>query len=133
MEYIKDNGLVFGLLVHKDDFPNGLKFYGNDMLPLQFGSCVYESGVELRPHYHKVRDRMRAHKTLEFLYIIRGKVEANFYRPNRQLVRTVILQEGDCIMLYDGGHGFKVLENNTVFIEVKNGPFTSVFADKEKF
>jgi hypothetical protein len=44
-----------------------------------------------------------------------------------------ILKAGDFIMLYDGGHGFKVLQDNTVFIEVKNGQFVTVEQDKDKF
>jgi hypothetical protein len=36
-------------------------------------------------------------------------------------------------MLFDGGHEFKVLQNDTVFLEVKNGQYVDIETDKEKF
>ncbi len=125
--------LPLALIINKRDFPAGMEFWGSETLPLQFGSCIYQKGKVLLPHIHKVRPRIPEHKTLEFLYIIRGSMEATFYSPIKELVSVIKLVEGDCVMLYDGGHGFKVLEDDTVFIEVKNGPYVSVEVDKEKF
>ena len=133
MQYIKDGGLLIAMIINTEDFPGGMYFWGADGSPLQFGSCVYDRGKVLQPHIHKVRSRMPEHKTIEFLYIIRGLVEAEFYSLDKQLLRKVLLQEGDCAMLYDGGHGFRILENETIFIEVKNGANVSVEADKDKF
>ena len=65
--------------------------------------------------------------------IIRGKISATFYSLDKKPVIIKFLTSGDLVMLYDGGHGFEVLENNTVFIEVKNGAYVSVEVDKEKF
>ena len=133
MGHIIHDGKLLAQIVHKRDFPSGMQFWGKDESPLQFGSCVYNKGTELQPHIHKERKRIKRHRTIEFLYIVKGKIEANFYSPDKELVATRVLREGDCVMLYNGGHGFKVLADNTIFIEVKNGPYISVEADKEKF
>lgn len=133
MGHITHGKLLLALIVHKRDFPGGMQFWGPNESPLQFGSCVYDKGIELQPHIHKARGRIKKHKTIECLYIVQGKVEVNFYSLDKELVATRVLREGDCAMLYNGGHGFKILADNTVFIEVKNGPYISVEADKSKF
>lgn len=133
MEKIVDGDLLLALIVCKRDFPNGMNFWGSDDAPLQFGSCVYPKGVVLQPHIHKKRKRTRAHKTIELVCVLHGAIKTMFYSLDKVVVCTRVLREGDCVMLYDGGHGFKILKDNTVFIEVKNGPYVSVEADKEKF
>jgi len=133
VEEIKHNGEVLALIVNEREFPNGIRFWGDDSKPLQFGSCVYDSGVVLQPHIHKVRERIAEHKTIELLYMIRGGMRVTLYNDNRKAVAGRILSTGDCILLYAGGHGFRVIADDTVFIEAKNGPYVSVEADKEKF
>ena len=41
------------------------------------------------------------------------------------------LREGDILLMVDGGHGFRMLED-TVFLEIKQGPYTGI-EDKERF
>ena len=133
MRRIEHNGLLLALIVNESEFTDGMEFYGDDNLPLQFGACIYTKGKILPPHIHKVRERIKEHKTLECFYIRRGKILANFYSLDKQLADKAILNKGDWIMLYDGGHGFEILEDNTMFVEVKSGPYVSVDVDKEKF
>ena len=133
MRKIEDNGLLIAVIVNVKDFPNGMRFWGSEDTPLQFGSCVYTKGTILKPHVHKERDRIKKHKTQEFLYVIRGAIKTLFFNNDREYLCSEVLREGDCVLLYDGGHGFKVLKEGTTFIEVKNGPYVSVEADKEKF
>jgi len=133
MQRIEHNGLLLAIIVNEAEFKGGMEFYGSEDAPLQFGSCVYNQGKVLQPHIHKVRGRALYHKTLECLYIIRGEILATFYSLSKKPINERVLKSGDCVMLYDGGHGFEVLENDTVFIEVKNGAYVSVEDDKEKF
>jgi len=133
MELLTYGETLFAMVVKRGEFPRGMEFWGADTSPLQFGSCIYDKGKVLVPHFHKERERIAKHKTREFLYIIKGKIEASFYAMDKTLKHTRVLEEGDCVMLVDGGHGFKVLEDDTIFIEVKNGPYVSVEADKVKF
>jgi hypothetical protein len=61
-------------------------------------------------------------------------MRATFYTNEKKMVCFQILKAGDWIMMFDGGHGFKVLREDTVFIETKLGPFTGrIEDDKEKF
>jgi len=133
MQRIEHNGLLLAIIVNETEFKSGMEFYGSEDAPLQFGSCVYNQGKVLQPHIHKVRERTLCHKTLECLYIIQGRLLATFYSLSKEPVIDMVLTSGSLVMLYDGGHGFEILEDDTIFIEVKNGAYVSVEADKEKF
>jgi hypothetical protein len=41
------------------------------------------------------------------------------------------VREGDVLLLVKGGHGFRMLEE-TVFVEIKQGPYTGL-DEKERF
>ena len=60
-------------------------------------------------------------------------MKVTFYTLEKLEFCYRVLSQGDFIMLFDGGHGFEVLQNDTVFIEVKNGQFVDTETDKEKF
>ena len=47
------------------------------------------------------------------------------------LIATRELATGDVMLMVGGGHGFRMLED-TVLLEVKQGPYTGV-AEKERF
>jgi hypothetical protein len=49
----------------------------------------------------------------------------------KETVATRELREGDILLLVDGGHGFRMLED-TVFVEIKQGPYTGL-DEKERF
>ena len=55
----------------------------------------------------------------------------DIYNDDRELVVTCELVTGDVMIMIGGGHGFRMLEN-TVFLEIKQGPFLPV-EEKEHF
>ena len=64
--------------------------------------------------------------------IERGRCEVDVYGEDRQVVATRELRAGDILIAVAGGHGFRVLED-TVLLEVKQGPYPGGAADKERF
>ena len=60
-----------------------------------------------------------------------GDCEIDIYNDERELVATRELREGDIMLMVGGGHGFRMLED-TVFLEIKQGPYTGV-DEKERF
>ncbi len=62
------------------------------------------------------------HLTQEVLLIKSGKVRVDFFDNEQQYIKSTILHPGDVILLSDGGHGFKMLEQSEI-IEVKQGPY----------
>jgi hypothetical protein len=49
----------------------------------------------------------------------------DIYDDEQTLVKTSELLEGDIMLMIGGGHGFRMLED-TVFVEVKQGPYRGV-------
>jgi hypothetical protein len=55
----------------------------------------------------------------------------DIYDDDRRLVATRELRKGDIMLMVGGGHGFRMLED-TVLLEVKQGPYTGL-DEKERF
>ena len=43
------------------------------------------------------------------------------------------VEKGDIAVFTNGGHGYKILADNTKILETKNGPFYGVQKDKTRF
>ena len=134
MYEIKDRqGILLAIVGNITDVPSGQNFCEDANSPLQWGTAKLDKGVILQSHLHKMRERIKKHRTIEFFYIAEGKLQVDFYSEDKQKVDTRVLDSGDFMCQYNGGHGFKTLRPNTVFIEIKNGPFVGAEEDKEKF
>ncbi len=96
----------------------------------QVGFVVYPAGGEIQRHVHEPLERHLV-GTSEVLILKKGRCEVDIYNSGRQLVKTVEMREGDIMLMVAGGHGFRMLED-TVFLEVKQGPYTGV-DEKERF
>jgi cupin superfamily acireductone dioxygenase involved in methionine salvage len=75
----------------------------------------------IQPHRHNLVQR-EVHLTQEVLFIRSGKVRVDFYNNDQSYIESRVLNSGDIILLSDGGHGFKKLEDSEI-IEVKQGPY----------
>jgi len=96
----------------------------------QVGFVVYPKGGEIKRHVH--RDLVRnLVGTSEVLLVRSGICEIDIYSDERELVATRKLQTGDIILMVGGGHGFRMIED-TVFLEIKQGPYTGL-DEKEHF
>ena len=133
MKDIKYNDFLVASIGNVSEIQQGKSFSPNPADPLQYGLFRLPLGEILQRHIHKSRARLSPHKTMEFLYIVSGKMKVTFYTLEKLEFCWRILSQGDFIMLFDGGHEFKVLQNDTVFIEVKNGQYVDIETDKEKF
>ena len=74
-----------------------------------------------------------ANITQEMVYVKSGSMLATIFDQEMNFIEEVILKEGDMAIMAYGGHGYKILEDNTKIIEAKNGPFVSVEVDKVKY
>ena len=134
MYEIKDGELLLAIVYNeKEKISYSWLFPVSEDCPLQWGICKAKAGTEMLPHIHRVRKRIPEHKTIEVIYVISGSLEATFYTLEKKIAGKIELVNGDICCLYDGGHGLKVLTNDTKFLEVKNGPFISVEEDKIRF
>ncbi|MCY4643738.1 MAG: hypothetical protein OXB88_03885 [Bacteriovoracales bacterium] len=130
MDIITSNNQEIALIYRKNDWKPGLHFPTNEKHFIQVGCWHYNEGKILPPHKHKFHKRSVT-KTQELIYIADGKIRLSLYSNRGKELKEVILEKGDFAVMFNGGHGYKIMENNTRVLEVKNGPFISVEEDKE--
>jgi hypothetical protein len=94
---------------------------------------THKGDGNVKKHVHKIRDRQQKSISNEFHIVLRGAVIVSFYGYNKNLVDKITLYPSMFYCLYNGGHSFEFIEDDTVMVEVKNGAFSSIEDDKEKF
>lgn len=62
--------------------------------------------------------------------IIKGSIEAHLFDIDGNFLLKEIIKQGDCVITFEGGHKFDILERNTVLYECKTGPYMGVKLDK---
>ena len=96
----------------------------------QVGLVVYPKGGVIQRHRHRALERHLV-GTSEVLLLREGRAEVDIYNDDNALVTTCELRPGDVMLMVGGGHGFRMLED-TVFLEIKQGPYTGI-DEKESF
>jgi hypothetical protein len=54
------------------------------------------------------------------------------YTLDAEEVETLILEAGDVLVLLSSGHGYRILEDGTRVIEIKNGPYPGADVDRRR-
>lgn len=141
LEYISDNASIDGsagllaivLKIGRETIEErAKKFFTEKDNPIQLGLLHYGINEEVPAHIHLPRTRRGFEETQEVLFIRKGCVSVSIYSPNGNLIKTVTLSEGDCILLMAGGHSLRTYSQSEI-IEVKLGPYTGRENDKIDF
>ena len=127
-EIIEYKNNRFAYIIRKSENFIGKNFFGEPGDYLQVGYMDLEKSEKIQPHKHKNRETLIT-STLEVLYIISGKMKANFYNDNNKRIISKIIYSGDLIVLLSGAHGFEFIEK-TKMIEIKQGPYRGKEKDK---
>ena len=121
---IKHKKKLYALLIKKKRrFINkGVDFVTKENDLIQLGFLNHNKNHKIKSHIHLKKPRIINYCT-EVLLIEKGKVKISFYdTKNQNIKKDQILNKGDIIILFQGGHGFKILEK-TKIIEIKQGPY----------
>jgi uncharacterized protein with PhoU and TrkA domain len=130
VEKIMWGDVPLAYIIRGDLMPSRTTFLTPPQFKQQVGFVVYPAGGEIQRHVHRPLSRHLI-GTSEVLIVRRGRCEIDIYNDDRELVATRELREGDIMLMVGGGHGFHMLED-TVFLEVKQGPYTGQ-DEKERF
>ena len=103
---------------------------------LQLAILKYEKGKTFKPHKHIYKTVGKQAIAQESWVVIRGKVKAIFYDEDDTIIQEEILNQGDLSITLFGGHNYEILEEGTLVLEYKTGPyygqsFDKVFIDEE--
>ena len=113
---------------------NQINNYRLDLSPpkefLQVCARKLNIDVKVAAHKHTFIQR-ETDMTQECWIILEGKLKAEIFDLDGAFMQDIILESGDCITLFRGGHSLECLADNTLFYEFKNGPYYGVEIDKE--
>lgn len=130
VENIARDGKTLAYIIRAEIDPRQTTFLTPCDVKQQVGFVVYPAGGEIQRHIHRHLER-HIIGTSEVLIVRRGRCEIDIYDDERELVASRELRPGDIMLMVAGGHGFRMMED-TVFLEVKQGPYTGV-DEKERF
>src|SRR5512143_106042 len=130
VECIRGSGGELAYIVKGSFLPDRTTFLTPPEHKQQLGYIVYRAGEEVGRHVHVSLAR-RIVGTSEVLIVRSGRCLIDVYDDDRSLVATRELAPGDIMLMVGGGHGFRMLED-TVLLEVKQGPYTGL-DEKERF
>ena len=121
---IRNKKILYALIIKKKRrfIKNGVDFLTKDQDLLQLGFINHKKNHHIKSHIHLKKPRIINYCT-EVLLIEKGTVKIKFFNNNNSdIKKDKILNKGDIIILFQGGHGFKILEK-TQIIEIKQGPY----------
>lgn len=130
IEHICWNNQPLCYIIRTELMPDKTTFLTPPEFKQQVGFVVYPKDGEIARHVHRPLER-HLMGTSEVLILRKGRCLIDIYNDDRQLVATRELYTGDIMLMVGGGHGFTMLED-TVLLEVKQGPYTGI-DEKERF
>jgi cupin fold WbuC family metalloprotein len=98
---------------------------------LQLATLKLEKDTTFRPHQHIWKD-CPTEKIIaqESWVIIKGSVRVYLYDIDGKLLTEEVINSGDCSITIEGGHTYKILEDDTIVYEYKTGPYMGIENDK---
>lgn len=129
VETVAAGGHTLAVIVRAAINTPGVSFFTPGDFSQQLAYMQHPAGKAIMAHVHRPVQR-QVTKTLEVLFIRRGRLRVDLYGDDGLYVESRVLAAGDVILLVAGGHGFETLEPVEMF-EVKQGPYAGD-ADKAR-
>lgn len=130
IEIVSHENKPLAYIIRASMMPEKTTFLTPPEFKQQVGFVVYPKGGEIARHVHRPLERHLV-GTSEVLVVKKGHCLIDIYNDDCDLVATRELFPGDVMLMVGGGHGFRMLED-TVFLEIKQGPYTGI-DEKERF
>ncbi len=127
-ETIEHDGILYAEVIWAGTAVPKSRFFSKDDSSFQFGLLAHEAGFIEPAHYHHPVKR-EISDLQQMLVVQRGVLAIDFYTPDGDKFREVILRVGDAINLVHGVHSVRVIEDMQC-VSVKQGPFLGDKLDK---
>lgn len=127
-EIIEYAGIRYAEVIWATARVSKTRFFSPAESSFQFGLLAHEAGYQELPHFHQEFERIV--RDLQQMFVVqRGVVGVQLFDDEAILIREVILNPGDAIVLIHGAHAIRVIEDMQC-ISVKQGPFMGDAFDK---
>ena len=130
VEIISAGGQPLTYIIRGGHLPDVTTFLTPPAFKQQVGYVVYPAGGEVARHAHRPLQRHLV-GTSEVLVVLKGRAYIDVSDDDHAHIATRELRQGDVMLMVGGGHGFRMIED-TVFLEIKQGPYTGI-DEKERF
>ena len=120
IEAILHDGATLAMIIRSSYVPHETAFLTDGDCSQQVGFVVHPAGHEIVRHVHKPRPRVIS-DFMEIIFVKRGKMITEIYNPDNKLISTREIETGDLLIMFSGGHCFRMLED-TILLEIKQGP-----------
>ena len=132
MNIITHNGTRLAVHYTMDDIKKGLGFFSEDSEFIQVGTWRYDAGTQLQNHSHFIVER-DVNRTQESIVVLQGSLTARVYDEDDNFIEEVKVSAHEGMIMLTGGHGYEILDDDTIVIESKNGPYPGAEVDRRRF
>jgi hypothetical protein len=114
---------IYAIIIKSNFHKKGINFFTKRNHSLQLGYINYKKNHEIKSHYHP-KSKKIIYDTNEVFLIKKGKIRIDFFekKNKKKYLKSKILKKNDIILIINGGHGFKVIEEVSI-VEIKQGPY----------
>ena len=130
VEVICADGVELCYIIRAELSPEATTFVTPSHYNQQVGFIAYPAGGEVQRHLHLPLERHLV-GTSEVLFVRKGRCVVDVYDDAKELVASREVRAGDLMLMVGGGHGLRMVED-TLFLEVKQGPYLEC-DEKERF
>ena len=130
VELISAKGQALCYVIRANTKPEQTTFITPPDAKQQVGFIVYPKGGVIARHIHRPLER-HIIGMAEVLVVRSGHCQIEVYDEQESLVTVRDLYQNDVVLMVGGGHGFQIKED-TVLLEIKQGPYLGV-DDKKLF
>jgi hypothetical protein len=128
IEVIEHAGVRYAEIIWANTRVEKTRFFSPPESSFQFGLLAHGAGYQEPAHYHQEFERVV--NDLQQMFVVqRGVVGVQLFDDLGRLIKEVILNAGDSIVLIHGAHAIRVIEDMQC-ISVKQGPFKGDAFDK---
>jgi hypothetical protein len=128
IEIVEYAGTKYAEIIRATERVSKTTFFSPPESSFQFGLLAHGKGFVEPPHYHAPVNRTIS--DLQQMFVVqRGVVAVSLYSDAGDLLREIVLNSGDAIVLIHGVHAIRVIEDMQC-ISVKQGPFLGTEKDK---
>ncbi len=120
---IIDNNVTYAKIIRSNFSKDENTFFTDKNDEIQFGVLNYRKNYKTGAHYHG-HIKSKKNRTDEILMFQKGSARIDFYNEVGAYIVSSVVNAGDIVIIYLGGHNIVYLEDTRIFM-IKPGAYDS--------